>query len=250
MLTIGPIFRREVIRQLASPSSWLIVGLFAVLSGAAFMTSLNLFLDQTSLALTTPPPEPVNINQLLVRPFMVRLGMAALVVLPLLTARAWAPERPAGSVRAVLATFTGTLAVYLIMLLVSAMPMAVLFLFGAPEWGSLATGYAGLLLAGAAFISVGLFLSSLSTSAVAAACATAALSAMLAAVAWLARSGTAGAQPVFGHFSAGDALDDFAKGIIDTGHVVTCLSITALCIFLTGRALQRPVERRQPATGH
>ncbi len=227
--------------------TWLIVGLFALLTGVAFVTTLNAFLDRSSQALTAPPPQPINVNQLLIRPFLLRVGMAALFVLPLITARASSPDRPA---RTVIATFVGTLALYAVMLLPSLALVAALFLFGSPEWGSIATGYLGLLVMGAAFISVGLFISSLATSPVAAGFATFAISLILFAAAWLARTGTAGAQPVFNYFSAGDALDDFAKGILDTGHVISCLAIIALGVFLTQRAIERPsdADNRQPTT--
>jgi drug/metabolite transporter (DMT)-like permease len=67
----------------------LIVALFAILAGAAFVVSLDAFLDQSRQALSVPPPEPIiNVSQLLIRPFLVRAGLAALLVLPLVTARA------------------------------------------------------------------------------------------------------------------------------------------------------------------
>lgn len=78
----------EARRQLTSRASWLIVGVFALLAGGAFVTTLNAFLDQSSQALIVPPPQPINLNQLLIRPFLLQIGMAALLVLPLITARA------------------------------------------------------------------------------------------------------------------------------------------------------------------
>ena len=207
-------------RQLSSPTSWLIVGLFALLCGVAFVTTLGAFLDQSTQALSAPPVEPININQLLIRPFLLWVGIAALLVLPLITAR---PK----------ATFAGALALYAVMLLAPLTLVATLFLFGAPEWGSVATGFVGLLLMGAAFISAALFISSLATSPMAAGFATFAVALMLVAAAWLARVGTPDAQPVFRYLSVGEGLDDFAKGVIDTGHVVSCLTITALGLFLT-----------------
>jgi ABC-2 type transport system permease protein len=226
--------------------------LFALLAGGAFVTTLNAFLDQSSQALSVPPPQPINVNQLLIRPFLLQIGMAALLVLPLITARAYTQEQRAGTLelvqpshpspamnlRMVLATFVGTLALYAVMLLASMALVAVLFVYGAPEWGSLVSGYLGLLLIGAAFISAALFISSLATSAVAAGIATCAISLMLAAATWLAGSGAPSAQPVFRYFSVGEGLDDFAKGVLDTGHVVSCLTIIALGLFLTLHTLE------------
>jgi ABC-2 type transport system permease protein len=244
----GGIVGHEVRRQLGSSASWLIVGFFALLSGIAFVVTLNTFLDLSTQALSAPPAEPININQLLIRPFLLRVGLAALFVLPLITARANTASQPAASRRTVVASFVGMLALYAVMLLASLAPVAALFLFGAPEWGSIATGYLGLLMMGAAFISVALFISSLVTSPVAAGFATFAISLMLTAAAWLARAGTAGAQPVFRYFSAGEVLDDFAKGVIDSGHVVSCLTIIALGVFLARLTIEQPSDNRQPST--
>lgn len=71
------------------PFPWLTVGLFAFLTGAAFALNLGAFFDHSREALSTPPPEPINVNQLLIRPFLLQVGVAALLVLPLVTARAF-----------------------------------------------------------------------------------------------------------------------------------------------------------------
>jgi len=49
----------DVRRHLASRASWLTVASFALLVGGAFVSSLNTFLDQSSQALSAPPPEPI-----------------------------------------------------------------------------------------------------------------------------------------------------------------------------------------------
>ena len=215
--------------------------MFALLAGVAFVTTLNAFLDQSSQALSVPPRQPINVNQLLIRPFLLQLGMAALCVLPLITMRAYTQERGVRTPQVVLATFAGTLTLYAVMLLASMALVAALFLYGAPEWGSIVSSYLGLLLIGAAFISIGLFISSLATRAVTAGMATFAISLMLAATTWLAGSGLPGAQPVFRYVSVGEALDDFAKGVVDSGHIVSCLTIIALGLFLT---LHAPAPQR------
>jgi ABC-2 type transport system permease protein len=216
---------------------WLTAGLFALLIGAAFAVDLGAFLDQSREALSTPPPEPINVNQLLIRPFLVHVGVAALLALPLVTARAF---RGAGSTAASRA-FMASLTVYAVMLAESLVLVASLFAFGSPEWGPIVSGYVGLLLMGAAFVASALFISSLATSPVAAGAATYALSLALIA-GWLARSGTPAAQAAFRSFSIGERLDDFAKGVVDTAPVLTCLAIAAAGLFLTRRSLQRPVS--------
>jgi ABC-type uncharacterized transport system involved in gliding motility auxiliary subunit len=194
----------------ASRASWLAVALFALLAGAAFVVSLNTFLDQSRQALAAPPPEPINVTQLLIRPFLVRAGLAALLVLPLVTART--------------RTFSHAVKTCLLMLIAPAVLCAALFAFGAPEWGPLVSGFLGLLLIGIAFIAVGLLVSSLSTSAGATAVATLSLSIALVAF-----------RDVF----IGGVLDDFAKGVIDIGYIVSCLMVVALALFLARQTLRR-----------
>jgi ABC-2 type transport system permease protein len=227
----------EVKQQLAAPVTWLVIGLFALLAGAAFVTNLNAFLDASVAALSVPPDHPVNVNQLLIRPFLVQVGLAALLVLPVITARAYRGRRRP-SLPFVIAPFVGVLAVYAVMLAASLVLVVLLFLYGAPEWGPIASGYLGLLLIGAAFIAAALFISSLATRAMPAAIATFAIALVLAASTWLARSADAGARPAFRILSIGAAFDDFAKGVIDAGHILTCLTIVAVALFLTVHTLE------------
>ena len=241
-MTVRALVGREVQSQLTSAVTWLVVGLFALLAGAAFVTNLNTFLDASVEALSAPPSRPVNVNQLLIRPFLVQVGLAALLVLPVLTARLYTAKRrattPGANLPFVLAPFVGVLAVYGVMLAASLALVLMLFLHGAPEWGPIASGYLGLLLIGAAFIAAALFISSLATSAIPAAAATFAISLALVASTWLARSAAAGARPAFRILSIGAAFDDFAKGVIDAGHIVTCLTIVAVALFLTLHTLE------------
>jgi ABC-2 type transport system permease protein len=220
-------------------ANWYVIGIFAVLAGAAFGDNLRTFADLSQQALTTPPPEPINVNQLLLRPFLLRVAMAAVLVLPLVTARAFTGIRadgaPAG--RIALHAFVSALATYAGMLAVSMVMVGTTFVFGSPAIGPVVSGYLGLLLYGSAFVAAGLLISSLATSAIAAGCATYAVSFALCATAWLARAGNPGAQPVFQAISAGEPLDDFAKGVIDTAPVLTCAAIMAAALFLAIRRL-------------
>jgi ABC-2 type transport system permease protein len=223
-----------VARQLASPFSWVLVAVFALVTGAAFVFNLNAFLDQSAEALTKPPLRPINVNQLLIRPFLLDVGLAALLMLPLLTARAYGTASASpDAAPSPAARLLGAYAIYKVMLLPSMLLVLALFAFGRPEWGPIVTGYVGLLFTGAAFIAVALVLSSLATTPWAAGMATFAIALMLVTVTWLEKSGTPGAQAFFQHLSIGEPLDDFAKGILDTSTSVACVSVIALALVLT-----------------
>jgi ABC-2 type transport system permease protein len=243
MRALRSVAGNEVRRHLLSPAAWLVVAAFALVAGAAFLFNLDAFLDASLDALSAPPSRPVNVNQLLIRPFLVDVGLAALLVLPIVTARAFrnrlGPVPPASmpDVASVAGPFIGVMAVYTVMLVTSLALVLGLFVFGAPEWGPIASGYLGLLLIGAAFIAAALFISSLASRVVPAAAATFAVSLALVACAWLARSAAPGARPAFQRFSIGETIDDFAKGVIDAGHIVTCLTIVGVALFFTRHTL-------------
>lgn len=253
MRTLGAAAGREVRRQLARSSSWLIVAVFALLAGIAFTTNLSAFLDASLEALGAPRSRPMNVNQLLIRPFIVEVGMAALLVLPLLTAGLGVVDRPAvrsldrpapATFADVAGPFVGVLTVYVVMLALSLTLPLVLFFFGDPEWAPIASGYLGLLLIGGAFLAAVLLIASLATSVLPAVAATLALSLALAALTWLGDSSVSGTREVFRALSVGAVLDDFAKGVIDAGHVVTSLTITAVALLLT-RSTLTPNQPRQ-----
>lgn len=220
--------RAAVRRELSGPWAWAFVGLFALLAGVSFVASLNTFLERGSEALVSQ--QPLNVNQLLIRPFLVQIGLAALLVLPLITARI----RPAS----VWPAFAAALSVYGAMLLPSIILVGALFVFGSPEVGPIASGYLGLLLTGAAFIAVGLFVSSIAMTPLGAGAATAALALALVAAAWIAQSGTSAAR-LFRYVSVGEGLDDFASGIIDGAYLTACLTVAAVALYLTEQAVHQ-----------
>lgn len=231
----------EVRRRLRSPASWLIVGVFALLAGAAFVFLLNAFLDASLQALSAPPARPVNVNQLLIRPFIVQVGLAALLVLPFLTAPTGTRRRePASADRLprVAAPFIGVMAVYGVMLVATLFMILPLYFYGGPEWAPIASGYLGLFLVGAAFVAAALFIASLSTAAEPAVAATLALALALVAASWLAASGVPAARALFQRISVAASLDDFSRGVIDAGHVVTCVTIAAVALFLATHTVQ------------
>jgi gliding motility-associated transport system permease protein len=238
----------EVRRQLTSPITWIAVAIFALISGLAFVLKLDTFLDASLEVLSAPALRPVNVNQLLIRPFLDQVGIAALLVLPIVTARVFWTDSSRRTVEGthvgrVAAPFVGVLAVYKLMLAASLLPVLALFVIGRPEWGPIVSGYVGLLAVGAAFIAVALFISSLATSPFPAAAATLALSLSLAAASYLAQSAAPAIRPFFERISIAAALDDFTKGVVDAGHIVTCLTIIGVALVLTAHLVRDPKVR-------
>jgi ABC-2 type transport system permease protein len=171
-----------------------------------------------------------------------------LFLFPLITMRTYSEEKRSGTIELLLTSpvrdieiilgkFFGALLLYAAMLAVTLIHMSVLFIYGSPEWKPLLTGYLGLLLMGGSFLSVGLFISSLTKNQIVAAMATFAVFLLLWIINWMSSFVGPTAQAVLSALSLTEHFDDFAKGIIDTKHLIYYLSFIAFGLFLTAKSV-------------
>jgi ABC-2 type transport system permease protein len=110
--------------------------------------------------------------------------------------------------------------------------------FGNPEWGVIIAGYAGLLLMGAAFISLGVFMSTLTENQVVAAVLT--FSCLLVFYIISYTSGLAGETigRVLEYLSFNYHIRTFVKGVIDSSDVTYYMLFIIFFVFLSNRSLE------------
>jgi ABC-2 type transport system permease protein len=144
---------------------------------------------------------------------------------------------PITDVEIILGKFLGALALYGVMLAITVIHFGLLFWFGRPELKPLVTAYLGLLLFGASFISIGLFISSLTRNQIVAGAATFAVFLLLWIVDWIGSAFGPTAESVFKYLSMTAHLDDFVKGVIDTKHLIYYVSFILFGLFLTARSV-------------
>jgi ABC-2 type transport system permease protein len=247
MRNILAIAQRELNAYFASPIGYVLVGFFALLFGWFFYVPLAFF-EQQSMQAGMNPGQALNVNQMLVGPAFMNTTVIMLLVFPLITMRTYSEEKRSGTIELLLTSpltdleiilgkFLGAMLLYGAMLSVTLIHMAILFIYGDPEWKPIATGYLGLLLMGGCFLSLGLFISSLTKNQIVAAMATFAVFLMLWVINWISTFVGPTTQAVLGHLSITEHFDDFAKGIIDTKHVIYYLSFMALGLFLTMKSV-------------
>jgi ABC-2 type transport system permease protein len=169
-------------------------------------------------------------------------------MLPAVTMRTYAEEKRSGTmellltspvtdVQIILGKFLGAMALYGVMLAVSLIHMAILFVYGRPEWKPLLTAYVGLLLLGGCFISLGLFISSLTRNQIVAYMVTFAVFLFLWVITWIGSFSGPTVDSLTNYLSIVEHFDDFAKGIIDTTHVIYYLSFMTFGLFLTAKSV-------------
>ena len=249
MSNILAIAHKEVKSYFASPIAYIVIGFSAILFGWFFVNLLYYF-DRMSLqaGIGQGGPETVNVNEMLISPLFLNVSVILLFTLPLVTMRTYAEEKRSGTiellltapltdVQIVVGKFLGGLVLYAAMLGATVFHLAFLFVFGNPEWRPVATGYLGLLLMGGCFLSLGLFVSSLTKNQIVAGMVTFALFLMLWVINWISSFTGPTTQSVINYLSITEHLNDFTRGVIDTKHLVYYLSFIAFSLFLTVRAV-------------
>jgi ABC-2 type transport system permease protein len=248
------VFGREFRSFFVSPVAYIVIGFFLVLSGYFFYGSLVRFVE-ISIAYTQQArmygmaPPPMNLNEWVVRPFFYNEGIIILFLMPIITMRLFSEEKksrtiellltsPVTDLQVVLGKYLAGLALYAVMLALTLVYQIVLFAAGSPDVGPVLTGYLGLLLLGASFLSLGMLISSLTENQIVAATASFGLFLLLWVLAWTSQMAGGGLGEVLGYISITQHLHDFAKGVIDTKDVIYYLSFIFLGGFLTLRSLE------------
>jgi ABC-2 type transport system permease protein len=247
MRNVLAIAGKELRGYFASPIAYVVIGLFALIFGWFFYVPLSFF-NRQSMQMSMGMGGSLNINQMLIAPMLTNAGVVILFLMPMITMRTYAEEKRSGTMellltspvtdtQIILGKFLGVLGLYGALLGVTLIHIGILFYFGSPAWKPVVTGYIGLFLMGASFLSVGLLISSLTKNQIVAGIATFAVVLMLWVINWMGSFVGPTTQAVLGHLSITDHLDDFARGVLDTKHFVYYLSFIAFGLFLTAKAV-------------
>ena len=248
MTNILAIAHKEIRSYFASPMAYIIIGLFALLFGYFYVAILTWFVQQGTQMSMGMGPGTLNVNQQMIRPLLMNMTVVLLFVLPMITMRTYAEEKRSGTIellltspltdmQIILGKFLGALTLYATMLLVTLVYVVALFFFGSPEWKPIVTAYIGLLLLGGSFLSMGLLISSLTKNQIVAGMLTFGVFLLLWVIDWIGTFAGPTLEPIVNYLSITQHFDDFAKGVIDTKHVVYYLSFMTFGLFLTAKSV-------------
>jgi ABC-2 type transport system permease protein len=225
------IAEREIKSFFVSSIAWIIAAAFMAMAGFLFAVIL------------------LNSNEASLRFLISNLSVILLFVAPFLTMRLLSEEirlgtvellltNPVRDIEVVFGKFLGAMGFVLMMLVLTLYFPALLFIFGSPDPGPILTGYLGVLLQAAAFVAIGLAISSTTENQIVAAFLTFALNLIL----WLSESISQFVgkplDAVMKYLSITSHFQDFSRGVIDSSHVIFFLSVVAAALFLTYLSLQ------------
>jgi ABC-2 type transport system permease protein len=249
MRNILAIAGKEVRSYFASPIAYIVIGVFALLYGYFYIVMLSYFVRQSMQMSQFGPGggQSMNINQQMLRPLMQNVTILILFMLPAITMRTYSEEKRSGTIELLLTSpitdfqivmgkFLGALALYAVMIGVTLIHVAILFVYGKPEWKPILTTYVGLLLLGGCFISVGMFISTLTKNQVVSFMATFGVFLFLWIITWIG-SVMPSAEGLTTYLSIIDHFEDFNKGVIDTTHLIYYLSFITFGLFLTAKSV-------------
>jgi ABC-2 type transport system permease protein len=245
---IFAIAHKELRAYFASPIAYCVIGAFALLFGFFYVAILRYFVGQSMQAGLMGGAQAMNVNQQLIRPLLQNVTVVILFLLPMVTMRTYSEEKRSGTIELLLTSpitdfeivigkFLGAMALYAAMLAVTLPHFGMLFYFGRPEWKPVMTAYLGLLLFGGCFVSLGLFISSLSKNQIVAAALTFTVFLLLWVITWIGTFIGPTGDKVTTYLSIVDHFDDFTKGVIDTTHLVYYISFITFGLFLTAKSV-------------
>jgi ABC-2 type transport system permease protein len=252
MRNILTIAGKELRSLFVSPIAYVVLTGFLLLGGWFFFN----FLFRFSYLLTVYTGlqnaeglQGLNLNEYVMAPLLHNLTIVLVIMIPLITMRAFAEEKRSGTYELLLTSpltvteivagkLLGAVAFIGIMILLTAIYPAILLLYGNPELGVIAAGYLGLFLVAAVFVSVGLLTSSLTENQIVAAVVCFVVLLLLYVISWPAETAGVAMGGLLKYLSVVDHFGEMVKGIIDTQDIFYFLSLIVLSLFLTHRSVE------------
>ena len=232
MRTAQAVAWKEIQVYFSSPTAYIVGMMFLALSGFFFARDLN-----------DPFPQASLVN------FFDGATIILILIAPALTMRLMAEEQKLGTIELLLTSpvrdweviigkYVASFVFLIATVSLTLYYTILLYVFASPDPGPIYAGYLGLALYGGAALAIGLLCSTLtSNQIVAAVVAMGILLVMF--FADLAADNIGGtASTIISEISIRSHFEDFARGIIDTKHVVYYLSVIAFFLFMSVRALE------------
>jgi ABC-2 type transport system permease protein len=233
-----------------SPVAYVVLFFFLLISGYFFASIFSFFgLLSMQSAMNPALARDLNVTEGVIRPLFTNISVILLFLMPMLTMRLFAEEKKSGTIELLLTypvrdgevlmgKYVAALALYTIMLALTALYPGMVAAFASLEPGPLITGYLGLFLLGATFLAIGVLASSLTENQIVAAFANFGVLLVFWVIGWSADLAGPAWGKFLAHLSILEHFENFARGVIDTRDVIYYLNFTVLCLFLTLRSLE------------
>src|SRR5229473_3914890 len=249
MRNVWVICRKELRSYFASPIAYAVMALFALIFGFVFYMATRDFYNFAFRSQMMGGPQPMNVNEQVIRPVLGFAGTVALFLIPMITMRLIAEERRSGTIERlltwpiqdfsiILGKWLGAMFLYLCVLGMSMLNIAFLFAWGKPDWKPVLVAYLGLILQGGCLLAVGALISAMTSNQIVAGGATFFVSLLLYMLSWMTEYDSTTTSKVLNYVSIVTHMENFSKGILDLKDAVFYVSFIFLALFLTARQME------------
>jgi ABC-2 type transport system permease protein len=249
---VAAIVQKEWRHYFGSPIAWVALAIWALLFGFFFYVGFNFFLQQSMRGGPEMQFGPkLSINEYVIRPVLQNMAVVGLFILPMLTMRLFAEEKRHGTIellatspitdlQIVLGKFLGALGLYTLMVVAGLVNFLLVWYYATakPEWKPVLTGALALLLVGAAFIALGLFLSTLTRNQIVAGVLGFGMALLFWVLGWLDEPTAGAATKVIAYLGITNHIEDLMKGVVDLKDLVFYLSFTLFGLFLSVQSVE------------
>jgi ABC-2 type transport system permease protein len=246
---VWTIARRELYSYFVSPVAWVLLTIFALLSGLFSYIIAASFVRFSLEGQMSGQGGPMNLNEQVIAPLFSNIAVVGLFLIPLISMRLFAEEKrqgtiellvtsPVHDVEIVLGKWLSAVIMYASLLVVLLLDFSFLFIYGSPDWKPVVTGLLGILLQGACLLSLGTFISTTTRNQIVAGAVGFALALVLWILNWTTSFGNSDTVQVLNYLSIVSHMDSFSRGVIDTKDLIYYLSMIFLGLFLTTRSLE------------
>jgi len=244
---------REIRSYFVSPVAYVVLTGFLLLSGWFFFNLLARFTYLLQIyggmGRGGAELERLNLNEFVISPLLHNLSVVLVILIPVISMRSFAEEKRLGTFELLLTSplrvgeivagkFLGALAFVTVMLGLTAIYPILLVIYGNPEPAIMLSGYLGLFLLAASFLSIGLLTSSLTENQIIAAVSCLVGLLLLYVINWPADTSTPTIGAVLHYLSVTEHFAEFVKGVIDTRALVYFFSLIGAALFLTHRSVE------------
>jgi len=249
MRNIWTICRRELYSYFVSPIAWVLLAIFAFLSGV-FTYIISASFARASLeSQMSGQSMPMNLNEQVIAPLFSNIAVIGLFLIPLISMRLFAEEKRQGTIELlitsplhdleiVLGKWLSAVLMYGALLVILLVDFSFLFIYGNPDWKPVVSGFIGVLLQGACLLAFGTFISTLTRNQIVAAAIGFGLALVLWILNWTTSFGNTPVIQVLNYLSIVSHMDSFSRGVIDTKDLIYYVSMIFLGLFLTARSLE------------
>jgi ABC-2 type transport system permease protein len=243
------ICQKELKSYFVSPIAYAVLADFAFVFGFAFYTATRDFITMGFRAQMMGQPQPMSVNEQIIRPLLGFASTIALFLLPMITMRLVAEEKRTGTIELLLTSplkdsgiilgkWMGAMLLYACVLGMSMLSIVMLFIWGKPDLQPVLVAYLGLLLQGGALLSIGTLVSTTTKDQIVAVVVTFHLSLLLWLLSWFTAFGETPTTRVINYLAITTHMENFSKGILDLKDVVFYVSLTFLMLFLALRKME------------